>query len=337
MFLFFRFGLLLTLVLGLSSCAPPESPVRVGANAWPGYEPMFLARSLGYYDQHPLQLMVFSSTAEIIRAYRNGLIDVAAVTLDEALLISQTQPDRHRIVLVCDASHGADVILAQPEFQSLDELRGRRVGVETTALGAYVLARALERIGLAPADVTTVEVPLLRHVTAFTTGQVDAVVTFEPYRSTLLDAGARKVFDSSEIPGEIVDVLVTPRELSDSQERTLTALVSGWFRALEYLRQHPADAAQRIAPRAKVTPQQFLDSLPGLILLDRQANLRMLGNSPENLNLTLQQLSEIMFRHKILSKAIEPPLLDVSINQRLKSSVATTTFDGVMSRCMIGG
>lgn len=304
------FAFLLMLGLGLPSCAPPEVPLRVGANAWPGYEPMFLARSLGCYEGHPIQLLVFPSTVEIIRAYRNGLIDVAAVTLDEALLISQTQPSQHRIVLACDGSHGADVILARPQFPTLHDLQGRRVGVETTALGAYVLARALEQVGLEPTDVTTVEVPLSRHVAAFTTGQVDAVVTFEPHRSTLLAAGAATVFDSSKIPGEIVDVLLTRRELSDSQSQALAALVSGWFRGLDHLRQHPDDAARRSAPRANVTPQQFLDSLQGLQLYDLQDNLRMLGSTSENLNPALQRLSDVMFRHRILSRPIEPPLLD---------------------------
>lgn len=305
-----RWTLLFSIVLALSGCGPQEERLRVGANVWPGYEPMFLARSLGYYDGHPIQLVGFSSAAEVIRAYRNGLIDVAALTADEALLVAETQSQEHRIVLVCDSSHGADVLLAKPEFESIQQLKGKRVGVETTALGSYMLARALEQGGLAADDVTTVAVPLLKHVAAFRSGEVDAVVTFEPNRSRLLAEGARPLFDSSQIPGEIIDLMLTRRNLSESQDRTLAVLVSGWFRALDYLRENPSDSGARMAVRESVTPQQLLDSLQGLVFTDLAANRRLLGPPPGNLDETLSHLSDVMLKQKILSRAMVPPVLD---------------------------
>ncbi len=294
-------------------CGQLEEPLRVGANVWPGYEPMFLAGSLGYYQDSPLELISFSSAAEVIRAYQNGLIDVAAVTADEALIVAESQPQCHRIVLVCDSSRGADVLLAKPEFESIRQLKGRRVGLESTALGAYMLARVLERGGLAAEDVITVAVPLPKHASAFTSGQVDAVITFEPNRSRILAAGARELFDSSQIPGEIVDLILTRRNLTDSQNRTLTVFVSGWFRALAYLKENPYDAAARVAAREAVTPQQFLDSLQGLELTDLPGNLRLLGKPPDNLEITLGKLSENMLKNKLLSRPTELPLLDDSV------------------------
>lgn len=296
------------LALGLSGCGPRESPLRVGANVWPGYEPLFLARSLGYYREQPIQLMEFSSTAEVIRAYRNGLIDVAALTADEALRVVGTQPG-HRIVLVCDASKGADVLLAKPEFHSLQELKGRRVGVETTALGAFMLARALDHAGMSAADLVIVPVPLPEHERAFLAGQVDAVVTFEPHRSRLLAAGARRLFDSSQIPWEVVDVLLARRELSAAKRQALAALVAGWFDALKHLREQPADAAARMAPREGVTPREFLDSLQGLELPDRETNLRLLGPSTNNLAGVLRQLSAVMLKHRMIPRVGDPALL----------------------------
>lgn len=70
----------------------PEHPLRVGANVWPGYEPLFLAESLGYYNGQNIEIITFPSSAEVMRAYRNQAIDVAAVTADEALQISETLP-----------------------------------------------------------------------------------------------------------------------------------------------------------------------------------------------------------------------------------------------------
>lgn len=310
--------LLFAIVLpGAPGCRPSEEPLRVGANVWPGYDLMFLARELGYYDEQTIRLIDFSSAAEVSRAYRNRLLDVAALTADEALAVTSGQTD-HRIVLVFDFSNGADVLLSRPEIRSIEDLRGRRVGVETTALGAYMLARALEGGGLSPRDVTVVEVPLSRHEKAFAAGEVDAVVTFEPIRSRLLASGARKLFDSSQIRGEIVDVLLTRLELPEGKRRALAALVSGWFRALDYLEKHPADAAARIAPREGVTAEQFLASLGGLQLADRQANLRLLGRASDNLEATLSRLSAVMLGHGIAADTIETPLLDDALVRTAK-------------------
>lgn len=305
---FFRAMTLVLLVFALAGCDKPAPPLRVGASVWPGYEPLFLARDLGYYGGQPVQLLSFFSNTEVMRAYRNGAIDVAAVTADEALLLAETLPDQ-RILLVCDVSHGADVILAKPQFPSLADLKGRRIGVETTALGAYMLAQALARAGLTAQDVTVVPTTLDEHEAAFRQDRVDAVVTFEPIRSRLLAAGAVSVFDSSQIPGEIVDVLLTRAGKMDSARQPLTALVRGWFKALDYLRQNPTAAARRMAVREQITPEAVLDSLQLLKFPDREANLRLLGASTDNLAATLHQLSTTMREHKLLERPSDPAAL----------------------------
>ena len=98
-------------------------------------------------------------------------------------------------------------MLARPELKELKDIKGRRVGVESGALGAYVLARALQIAGLNRTDISVVSIPVPEQEQAFQGRRVDAVVTMEPNRTRLLAQGARQLFDSSQIPGEIVDVL----------------------------------------------------------------------------------------------------------------------------------
>ena len=129
-----------------------------------------------------LQDLSYPSSSEVIRAYRNGDLEAVAITIDETFLLAETQPNI-RIVLVTDISNGADVILAKPEIQSLKDLKGRRVGVESTALGAFVITRALGQVGLSPKDIEIVSLGVSEQERAFKQGIVDAVVTFEPVRS----------------------------------------------------------------------------------------------------------------------------------------------------------
>ena len=293
--------LLLMFVLILSGCEKVQPPLRVGTNLWPGYEPLFLARSLGFYEGASIRLINFSSASDAMRAYRHGAIDVGAFTADEALQVAEFLPDQ-RIVLVCDFSAGGDVIMARPRFRNMAELRGRRIGVEQTALGAYMLARALDISGMSVQDVIVTPVPLEEHEKAYASGRVDAVVTFEPSRSHLLAAGARQVFDSSQIPGEIVDVLLVRPECIDASRGAIAILIDGWFQALDYLRRKPQDAARRVAPRQRLTEEEFLKSLEGLRFPDRAENIRRLGRSEGNMDEKLKKLQEIMLENRLLSR-----------------------------------
>jgi NitT/TauT family transport system substrate-binding protein len=296
-------------VLASCSKAPPP-PLRVAANLWPGYETLYLAQSLGYYENTSIKLVDFPSGTEEVRAFRNGSVDAAGISLDQALVLATIQPDV-RIVTIMDFSEGGDVILSKPEIPNLKALKGKRVGVEASALGAYIITRALEQVNLSTRDIQTVSLGLSEHERAFKNGTVDAVVTFGPARTKLLAAGAKQLFDSSQIPGEIVDVLLVREKVMQEQPEAVQTLVNGRFRALDYLEKNPQDSAKRLAPRTGVTPQQFLDSLQGLRSPDLQENQKLLGKTDRSLLRATQRLVDVMLENKLLPKVVEPaPILD---------------------------
>lgn len=286
----------------LSACAKNELPaLRVGASIWPGYEPLYLAESYGIFDRRVVKLIDFSSNVDVMRAYRNGVIDVAALTADEALLIAQTEPSRHRIVLVMDYSNGADAIVARGEFAAMTDLRGRTIGAEANALGALMLSRALTLSGMSMRDIKFVPLALDDQESAFLNGEVDAVVTFEPRRTRLLARGAREVFSSKAIPGEVIDVLIARKSLLLARRPQFEHLAAAWFAAVEKIAVEPAQAAQRAAVHQGVSPEEFLNSLSGLQLLDRPANRRLLESG--EFRAQLDRLAQIMLAANLLPSA----------------------------------
>jgi NitT/TauT family transport system substrate-binding protein len=320
-FLSFMAGFLL--VSTLSGCIenPPE-PLRVGFLVWPGYETLFLARDLGHYKETPIRLVDYPSASELIRGFRNKNLEAVTLTLYEALLVAETEPDV-RIVLILDSSHGADAVLAKPEIKTLEAIKGKRVGVESGALGAFVLTRALEKVNLMPKDVQIVSLGVSEHEQAFKRKQIDAVVTFEPTRSKLLADGANLLFDSSQIPGEILDVLVVRDELLNEQASAVQDLLNGYFSALKYLRENPQDAARRIAPREGVTPQQFLKSLEGIEIPDLQENQNILGKTNTSSNDKVKKVAQFMVENKLLQKTIDPTsLFEASIVKKVNIQTA---------------
>lgn len=293
---------LLILTTGCGRDAAP--PLRIGILVWPPYEIALLAEDLGFYHQARIEFVDFESPAAVSRAYRDGTIDAIMVTADYLLHLAADDADQ-RVVLVIDFSEGGDVLMARPGIQSLAELRGHRIAVEKSALGAYVAQRALEIAGLTLSDVEIVPVDIPDQAHMYDSGQVDAVVTYEPTRTKLQLAGARELFSSRDIPGEIVDLLVTNTRVIAAHESDLHTFVRGWFAALTYLRERPADAAARVSGREGLTPAQYLQSLETARIPDRSHNTVLLSPGPESLSHSLDRHARVMTRLGTLPREID--------------------------------
>ena len=293
-------------VLVMTGCQKePQAPLQIATNVWPGYEPLYLARSLGYFKESSVRFHEMTTSADVLKAFRNRAIDVAALTLDEALLLIQDGIDA-RIILVTDISNGADVIVAHPSIKGVRYLKGKKVGVESMALGAYVLSRALEKAGLTPGDVTIVPVAVQEHEKAYTAGNIDAVVTFEPAKTRLLARGGHCIFDSTQIPNEIIDVIVVRGEILLTKSEHLKELENGWFKALDYMQKNPADANLKMGKRETITAAEFADALKGLTIPDKNENRRLISSG---LLVPARRLAEVMLQGKLLRKAVDPSRL----------------------------
>jgi NitT/TauT family transport system substrate-binding protein len=305
-----RLGLLLVGIALSVQCAAPGRPLRIGLVVWPVYELAVLARSLGRLDSKRVHLLDYGSSSEALRAYQRGVIDGVALTTSNVIeLLALSSKDR--IVLVIDVSTGGDALVASANIKSVPDLKGRRIGLETGSLGLLVLSRALEHGDLARTDVHVVPVDASGQEAAFNAGVVDAIVTYEPTRSTLVARGARDIFNSSMMPNEIVDVLVVRESAVREREQALAHLMDAWFFALDYLRRHPVDAAARVAPREDLTADAYLASLKGVKILNRDENQRWLSGDAPLLDDHLASLADVMLRTGLLTIPVQPGSIGV--------------------------
>ena len=294
---------LLALMLG-GCMREPDNPLRIGTNVWIGSEPLYLARELGKLDPAAVQLVEYPSASEVLRAFRNQAIDGMVISLDElfGLAADGMQP---RVVLVVDVSHGADVVVGRPGMRSMRDLAGKSVAVESGALGAFVLSRALAKSGMQAGDVKVVHLESNEQPSAFEKGLVDAAVTFDPYRAQFLKAGATILFDSTQIPGEIVDLIAVRESVLDKRPEAIQALLNGWFAAVDYMQGDPKDAARRMGIRQQTSGEQFLEAQRGLHVPSRAENLKMLGGDKPELAVTGRQLMTLMIEAKLLRSTVE--------------------------------
>ena len=309
------------LLLLLSACTRvPDRPLKVGTNPWAGSEPLYLARELGLYPTaQPIHLVEFTSMNQLSRAFRNGVIDAAAVPLLEVLRF-ESLGQHPRVVMVLDSSHGADCLLAGPELDSLAALKGKHVGHAGVSSTHYMLSRLTERAGLTPEDVHEVILPLESQEAALARHKVDAILTSAPYCSRLFATGAHSLFDSSQIPGELVDVVIVREEYLDTHPAQVDGLLRGWFSALAHYRAHPEQDARRMAPRLGLDEEHFQKSLLGMRLADEnEQRLHLMGERPQ-LRDTLERLGALLARTQAFSPPTDPSqLLDPDALARVLS------------------
>jgi NitT/TauT family transport system substrate-binding protein len=275
---------------------------RVGCIVWIGYEPLFLARDLGFLDPRRLRLVEMPSNTSSLMLLATGDLEAATLTLDECLLAREGGVDL-RVILVFDYSAGADVVMARPEIVRLKDLKGRRIGIEETAASGLVLAKLLEHARLAPLDVEKVALTSGRQIEAYRNNQVDALVSWEPFATQLETHGARRLFDSRAIPGLLVDVLVARTDALDAAPDNFRELVARHFQAQEHLHSVPDDALRHMAPRLRLSDADMRTALQGIRMLDRNANRDWLQGVNPSLKAAAAQLGQTMRTLDLLQRA----------------------------------
>lgn len=267
-------------------------PLKIALNPFCGYQFMHLAEKEGWLPADAVNLRHLRTAVEAVAMLERGEVDGAPLTLDEVLWLRDKGMPLVT-VLVIDSSAGADVLLARRDIEQLADLRGRRIGVEASALGTVMLVKTLEAAGLARADVTVV--PMTEdHVAAWDKGDLDAILTYPPSTATLEGRGLQPLFDSRSIPQLILDVLAVKPEVVQRQPDGLRTLIAGHFRALEEWRTHPIDTAYRLAPLLGVPVEDVRDVYVGLDLPDAVYNRHYLAAPAASLTSTATELGRIL-------------------------------------------
>lgn len=286
----------------LAACSrDAEKPLRVGSNVWIGYEPVYLAREMGYFKGTDIHLIELRSATQVMDSLRTGNLEVAMLTLDELLTVMQDGVSLS-VIAIMDISHGADVLLVRPGV-TLETLRGKRIGVENTALGAVVLEGALAKAGLTVEDIHIVPSRADDHEALYRKGKVDAVVSFEPMRTRLMKMGAQQIFDSSEIPNQIIDVMVVRTDIGDQHHQQLQKLIKSYFRGLDYLEKHPQEAIRQMAPRMHISAEELQQAYTGVELPTLSMTRSWLDS--DRLEKQAMFLEDLMIRSHLLDQRLQ--------------------------------
>ncbi|MGD8175892.1 putative urea ABC transporter substrate-binding protein [Marinimicrobium sp. ARAG 43.8] len=317
----FRLLQSLTLAAALSLSAvfahAQEEPKKftVAWSIYVGWMPWYYIEETGLMDKWAkkygidVELVQINDYIEAINMYTAGRFDAATMTNMDLLTIPAASGVDTTALITGDYSNGNDAVVLK-NGDSMEDIKGRDVYLLELSVSHYTLARALESAGMTERDITVVNTSDADIASAFNDPAVQASTLWNPQLEEVLKhPDAVKVFDSTEIPGEILDILAVKTETLEANPELGKALTGAWFEAMSIMNADDAEAkaakqmmaaaagtdldgyqVQLDATELFYTPQQKLDFL-----------------TSEQAEKTMSFVTEFSFRHGLLGEGAPAP------------------------------
>ncbi|MDB5446542.1 MAG: transporter periplasmic binding protein urea carboxylase region [Phenylobacterium sp.] len=257
--------------LGLSSCSKPASQsaqapaasadkeYQIGWTIYAGWMPWPYAQQAGivkkWADKYhvKIKLVQINDYVESLNQYTAGKLDGVLSTNMDALTIPAAGGKDTTVVMIGDYSNGNDGVVLK-NGSTMADIKGRSVNLVENSVSQYLLARGLESAGMKTADVKLVNTSDADIVAAFSAPATNAVVAWNPQLTEIKKAaGAKEVFDSSKIPGEIEDMLVISTEVAKQNPNVAKALTGIWYETMALMRKDTPEGKAALEAMAKLS------------------------------------------------------------------------------------
>ena len=228
-------ALLTASLLGNVAAAQQRDSFKIAWSIYVGWMPWGYGETEGivkkWADKYGISIEVvqINDYVESINLYTGGSFDGVALTNMDALTIPAAGGVDTTALILGSTSNGNDGIVLKG-VSGLAAIKGRDVNLVELSVSHYLLARGLESVGLSERDITVVNTSDADIVAVASSADVNAVVAWKPQLSEISKLqGAQLVFDSSKIPGEIIDTLSVNTEVLAANPNLGKALAGAWY------------------------------------------------------------------------------------------------------------
>jgi NitT/TauT family transport system substrate-binding protein len=236
--------------LGLTSCgkktqsaatpatASADKTYNIGWVVYAGWVPWPYAEQAGivkkWADKYHVKIkfVQINDFTESLNQLTAGKIDGLTATTLDTLTVPGAAGKDTTFLMIGDYSNGNDGIVLK-NGKTIADIKGRSVNLVQYTVSHYLLARALESVGMKLSDVKVMNTSDADMVAAFTTPQTTAMVTWNPQLQEIKKTpGATEVFNSRKIPGEIIDTLAVDTATLKANPNLGKALTGIWYETL---------------------------------------------------------------------------------------------------------
>ncbi len=229
----------LCLLLSQPSFAQEKKKFRVAWTIYAGWMPWDYGAKSGivkkWADKYGIEIEVvqINDYVESINQYTAGKFDGCVMTNMDALTIPAVGGVDSTALIIGDFSNGNDGIVLKGK-KTLKDIKGQKVNMVELSVSHYLLARALDSVGLKEKDIKVINTSDADIVGAYKSKDVTAVTTWNPLLSEIVKTpNSYKVFDSSKIPGEIIDLMVVNTKTLKANPKLGKALTGAWYEIMK--------------------------------------------------------------------------------------------------------
>lgn len=272
-----------------------KNRLRVVPGLGTAAESLLVAGDLQKLPANHFQVIEIPWSSAVVRAFGSGAADVAVVTLDSAVRMREAGQKLKVLKVLC-RSAGADAVISHGDILRLQDLKGKRVGVERSA-GSYLMASALESVGMTMADIELIPMFQSEMEQALQVRQVDAVVITEPWLTKLSRGSIHRLYDSSQLKVPIIYLLVASERACTSSRENLLSLIKVQSEMADSIWSgRPFPGMDAVLRRENLSAEELAECLGRLHTLERAENEKMLRLLPE----LAGQTEDLMLRHGII-------------------------------------
>jgi NitT/TauT family transport system substrate-binding protein len=256
--------ILLIAGLGLAgapaAAADAKPAFKVAWSIYVGWMPWDYAEQSGilkkWADKYGITITLtqVNDYVESINQYTAGQFDACVMTNMDLLTIPAAGGVDSTALIAGDFSNGNDGIVLKGKGRTLADIKGAPVNLVELSVSHYVLARALETVKLRERDVKIVNTSDADIVGAWAAKGTTAVVTWKPQLSEIAaQPDSTVVFDSSKLPGEIIDLMVVKTDVLKKSPALGKALIGAWYETLSVMLGKDAKAVAALTAMAKAS------------------------------------------------------------------------------------
>ncbi len=301
----------LAATFSFSAQAAPKEKFSVCWTLYAGWMPWEYAAAEGIVDKWAkkyniaIDVVQLNDYVESINQYTAGQFDGCTMTNMDALTIPAAGGVDSTALVVSDFSNGNDGVVLKGKGKTLADLKGQPVNLVELSVSHYLLARALETAGMSEKDLSVVNTSDADIAAAFNTSDVNSVVTWNPMLAEIkAQPDTTEVFNSSQIPGEIMDMMVVNTATLKDNPALGKALTGAWFEIMELMASDTPRATAALEHMAKASGTDlagFKSQLATTKLFYTAKDALAFATSPQ-LPETMSKVASFSFAHGLLGE-----------------------------------
>jgi NitT/TauT family transport system substrate-binding protein len=264
-----------TLAVSLAACGDDEEPagtaaepttVQVGVIPIIDVAPLYLGIEKGFFRERGLDVKPVPAQggAAIVPAVMSGQQQFGFSNV-VSLLVARDKGLPIVSVAAGASSTGnpqedvnAVLVGKGSTAQTAKDLEGKRVAINSlNNIGDTTIRNAVEKAGGDPSKIQFVELPFPEMPAQLERGNIDAAWESEPFRSAIIAAGGRILFDNltETHPKLQIAQYFTSESYRSENKETVDAFVAGLNESFEYASANPDEVRTALGTYTQLTPE----------------------------------------------------------------------------------